>query len=160
MSLRPDETPSRGGFSPQAVFWRPCARVCAGWKFCPLRPARSKPAQEFVKFCLLSTRTRRLPARTRPAHLPSTHPPHPHCFCPNFPSLHLSLSVWKLLKTHSMFFIDGDNWFIGSLQRERKLLKKKHCKLKMLNLSDNLERFFLSFKSTIQEEYVVHWRTL
>jgi len=30
----------------------------------------------------------------------------------------------------------------------------------MLNLLVNRERFFLSFKSTIQEEYVVHWRTL
>jgi len=36
----------------------------------------------------------------------------------------------------------------------------KHCEAKKLNLLINLERFVLSFKNTVEEEYVVHRRIL
>jgi len=38
--------------------------------------------------------------------------------------------------------------------------RRKHCKLKMLNLSVNVERFVFTFESTVAKSYAIHFRTL
>ena len=116
----------------------------------PSPPAKYKPflhLQEFEKSCLLPRDTRLLTC------IPSQPMPilHHTIFIPN---LHLSLCVWKPLKCYAMCFIANGNLLSGSFQSQQKPLK---------TLKKNVNPFgqpSLSFKGTVEKEYVVHWQTL
>jgi len=73
------------------------------------------------------------------------------------PNLHLPLCVWKPLKAHAICFIAGGNVFSDVLKSTEAL--KKYWS-KTVQYFSHLGRFFLSLKSTVQKENVVHWRTL
>ena len=106
---------------------------------------------------LTRSRTRRSLRNLARSHRPPTHTRPPRTV--SAPNLRLWLCVRKpqkfmqyiasLVATCSVVRLKV-NW----------LTLNKHCRVKMWNLSVNLQRFFLGFKSTVRKEYVVYWRAL
>ena len=153
------------------VFWSETLR---GWcllsshAFSQLRifqtkPPKLKPARQ--NSCSPTTRVYWSPARVEIYYPLCTRrllsrPPRPALFSPRtLPPTPLTVCVWKTTKiSYATRFIASGNLFSGRFQNQQKFCKK-HCRVKLWNLSVKLERFFRSFKSTVEKEYAIHWQT-